>query len=155
MPSGAFWDPLKWGLVSVVVFVFAASVLSGCGGDGALPFTDAKTREFEALSQAAMAKSEFGIDGKAAFEAYVLEPLTQMGYSYDATVQKALEAEKDNRTLLDPLHLTDTQWYYFVRRPLADCEDLLRWGAISEETAAQLRAAIESSRRAYVSPHRE
>lgn len=120
---------------------------TGCGGaDGtAMPLTDEKMREFEALQGPTvwLSHDQGSADAqlKASYESAVGKPLEQMGYTYDATVRAALEAEKDNPNFLDPVHLPQTLWWYFVRQPIAERERLLRWGAISQGTYDLLNAA--------------
>lgn len=129
----------------------ALACTTGCGGaDGkAMPLTDEKMREFDALQGpsapiVAVHGDYQGPDDaqlKAAYESLVAKPLEQMGYTYDATVRAALEAEKDNPNFLDPIHLPQPLWWYFVRQPIAERERLLRWGAISQGTYDLLEAA--------------
>lgn len=129
--------------------------LVGCGG-GAMPLTVEKLTKFESLAQpgrdAMRAKYKSGSDFESdtyqreVFEETVNKPLLKMGYSFDATVQKALEAEKDNKEFMGPVKLDQTLYLMFVRQPLAKWEELLRWGAISQKTADRLAGLARGGR---------
>lgn len=152
-----------WGVCSAGLLLLVLIGATGCGvgpGGGnaggttaaAMPLTDEKTREFESLQQAANPNTGAPVmsDGsqtpddaqqKAKFESMVAKPLEQMGYTFDATVRAALDAEQDNPNFLDPLRLSQSLWYTFVRQPIANRDALLRWGAITQATYDLLTAA--------------
>ena len=129
--------------------------LVGCGG-GAMPLTEAKLKVYQEKAsqgqEAFRAKyppgSDFASDEckKAEFEEVVQNPLKTMGYSFEATVLKALEAEKDNKDFLGPTKLDQDLYFVFVRQPLAKWEELLRWGAISQKTADRLAGLARGGR---------
>lgn len=135
-----------------------AAALSGCGSRP-LPFTEAGMAEFEArLHEGDVAfRAEHGSQPadaaddahrQAQFEAMVLTPLREMHCDFEATILKALEAEQDNSALLDPRHLTQSQFWHFVRQPIAERHTLLRWGAIGQSTFDKLEAAAQGALKA-------
>ncbi len=142
---------------STMAFVCLVAALSGCGSR-ALPFTEAKMTEFETRSHeggvafragSGSQKADADNDAyqKAEFEAMVLMPLREMHCNFESTVLKALEVEQDNPVLLDPRHLTQAQFWYFVRKPISERHALLRWGAIGQSTFDKLEAAAQGSRK--------